>query len=530
MARRLPLTGETSAVSKGASVLTQRRFARDLRAEPIETAPSVDRFATDRAADDSALLRMLINAPRADHPLSPPHNETMFVEREAPPLARPIAPKATRNGATLRAVLLGVAAFAAPLAFWAATGLLLQNPAALAAMAALPATLIAIGLIARHDAIAARAQASEVTALARRAFLPSAEHDPLAAFGQRIRGEIAAFDAAAASAFERLKGFDSAAGAHAEAFEAALQRLDAQAQATKRDFADELDALAQLSAALRTQSEAVEATLGAHANALRQASAGGVADLAAAERALMTQFGMVERASAALAERAQDLRSAGAEAADAAGTLDQTLSEALDALAESTSLNETARRSIETAAKTAAAAAAAVRDATREAIGEPERDISVARTPARAVAQGRAAQPAGDPEPSTRAPWRGFSGVSGASHAAKMTPTGFGHQRPRLPLEVFEAAGVDLDRALPSAALERIAQRSPLGRAARQRATLEAAEDSVARLARYLGRAPAARVKADQFREDPGLSNPSLDAEGGPRLARAYLLIDAALG
>lgn len=89
-------------------------------------------------------------------------------------------------------------------------------------------------------------------------------------------------------------------------------------------------------------------------------------------------------------------------------------------------------------------------------------------------------------------------------------------------------AGVDLGDVLQPGDLERIAQSSRQGAAARRRAVLDAAPNAVGRIARHVKRHNDANVVANEFRARPDLAKSEKKSEGS-ELVRAYLLIDAAL-
>lgn len=95
-------------------------------------------------------------------------------------------------------------------------------------------------------------------------------------------------------------------------------------------------------------------------------------------------------------------------------------------------------------------------------------------------------------------------------------------------IELVADAGVDLDVVLAARDLERIAQSSRHGAAARRRAVVDAAPGAVNRVARHVKRHGDAQRLATQFRARPDLAKSERKGESSD-LVRAYLLIDAAL-
>ncbi len=95
-------------------------------------------------------------------------------------------------------------------------------------------------------------------------------------------------------------------------------------------------------------------------------------------------------------------------------------------------------------------------------------------------------------------------------------------------IDLVADAGVDLDAVLAARDLERIAQSSRHGAAARRRAVVDAAPGAVNRVARHVKRNGDAQRLATQFRARPDLAKSERKGESS-ELVRAYLLIDAAL-
>ncbi|MEQ1616931.1 MAG: hypothetical protein ABL883_01135 [Terricaulis sp.] len=95
-------------------------------------------------------------------------------------------------------------------------------------------------------------------------------------------------------------------------------------------------------------------------------------------------------------------------------------------------------------------------------------------------------------------------------------------------IDLVADAGVDLDAVLIARDLERIAQSSRHGAAARRRAVVDAAPGAVSRVARHVKRNGDAQRLATQFRARPDLAKSERKGESS-ELVRAYLLIDAAL-
>ncbi|NDC58663.1 MAG: hypothetical protein EBZ50_07555 [Alphaproteobacteria bacterium] len=77
-----------------------------------------------------------------------------------------------------------------------------------------------------------------------------------------------------------------------------------------------------------------------------------------------------------------------------------------------------------------------------------------------------------------------------------------------------------------------IVRRSRLGAAARRRAVADAAPAAIARIARIVSRDDDVRRAAAAFRRNPGFdaAGPMDDWSAERDVARAYLLVDAALG
>lgn len=342
-----------------------------------------------------------------------------------------------------------------------------------------------------------------------------------------VKTEMGAIEGALEQHLAAFAASATTLGQHTNAFHDAADGAHAATAALNGKVAGMLEGLSEATrltdAARQSAQEAVRAA-NETAHAVRETTKGAVAE---AKRAAQ----LIRAETATLHDVASETISKFAAAAEAAR----------DASSESQSAAERHAASIEKRLHALAAAAGARKSERSERTAPP------ARAPASPLRW--AAQPARKPEP---APQRAFKGFTTAWTSFLPTPPmrdedipepanessahdlmDFGPSARDVGAELkYEAidliveAGVDLDDVLGVRDLQRIAQSSRRGPAARRQAVADAAPRAVTRIARHVQRNRTAQNVAAQFRARPELAK--ADREDS-EVVRAYLLIDAAL-
>lgn len=353
-----------------------------------------------------------------------------------------------------------------------------------------------------------------------------------------VKTEMAAIECALEQHLAAFAASASMLGQHTVAFHDAADGAHAAAASLGGNVAGMLDGLSEATrltdAARQSAQDAVRAA-NETAHAVRESTKGAVAE---AKRAAQ----LIRAETAALHDAASETIGKFAAAAEAAR----------EATTESQSAAERHAASIEKRLHALATAAGARRSAAEQAPKRAEREAVEARNAANAQKRWTPAQPPLKParsEPAQQRPFKGFtSGWTGflpltsmrgedmprpANETGAYDLVDFGASRQpsnadlkHEAMDLIAEAGVDLDEVLGVRDLQRIAQSSRRGPAARRQAVADAAPRAVTRIARHVQRNRSAQHVATQFRARPELAK--ADREDS-EVVRAYLLIDAAL-
>lgn len=353
---------------------------------------------------------------------------------------------------------------------------------------------------------------------------------------------------AAENALERhLAAFAASAttlSSHTSAFKHAAGDANAAASALNGKVAGMLDGLSEatrLTDAARQSAEHAVAAAAETAHAVRETT-----------RSALTE---AKRAAQIVREETVALHDA---AAETLAKLSAAAHAARDASEQSQAAADRHASSIEKRLSALAATAAVKRAAPPVKAERPVEQVAVANEStaervgslqaAANAAASRWSQPRGNQTREVEAP-RAFKGFNAWNNFLPLTPTR-GAPKPANESHAFNLvefdsndndaalkhdaidlvadAGIDLDAVLAARDLERIAQSSRHGAAARRRAVVDAAPSAVNRLARHVKRNSEAQQLAMQFRARPDLAKSERKGESS-ELVRAYLLIDAAL-
>jgi hypothetical protein len=355
-------------------------------------------------------------------------------------------------------------------------------------------------------------------------------HSEMGATEQALEQHLADFAASAA-----------ALGQHRAVYSEAAEEANCVAAALNGQVASMLDSLAEATRLTDTARQAAEQAVAAAnetAHAVREGTRGAVAEAKRAAQLVRAETQALQESAgetlARLAQAAQAARSASEQCHSAADQQARSIEKRLGALATAARNRKIpAARPSERATERHDAQIAA-NDSADVAALQASAGAAFSRRPPQRLASTRA----------EAAPTRAFKGFSGWNsflpqdppHAASNDDlVTFGAPRRDSDadlkcgaLDLVAASGVDLDAVLAAADLDRIAQSSRHGAAARRRSVFAQAPRAVSRIARHVEKNTAAHQIAAQFRARPDLAKSPSKGEDC-ELMRAYLLIDAAL-
>ena len=361
-------------------------------------------------------------------------------------------------------------AIAAPLAYWGAGPVLAQHPAFLAALGAIavfPAFSILIGAAAARDAAGARNLAAQL-----------------------------------------IDQNDLGAGLGGEDERASWRRTLAEAEDAATAIGDLLT---------RERAAAGEA-----ATELKSS-------IEAAAQTAHRQVRLVREASRLMGEEARTVEATFAETVAAVERMAQTLQRDLESAER---LHAQARDLAARAQADVDAAAARLEQAT--AAARAQSDEAARASDAHAIPQA-----AKEPPPRARAARRSSDPIrtreqasAASSELARDLKLDWLASAPGPAIEMLQTMGVAPCDVIDEADFAAIVRRSRLGAAARRRAVADAAPAAIARIARIVSRDADVKRAAAAFRRNPGFdaAGPMDDWSAERDVARAYLLVDAALG
>lgn len=405
-------------------------------------------------------------------------------------------------------------------------------PFAVGALAPSIAFLFA-GFAARESA-RARDEGAQVAVLAARTI---SGKDAIAAVqaSRALKSEVAALDQVVRDAGQRFAHFHGALATDGAALGEVLTR--------------DIQAMRALRAEIRCEADAITASVGRHVKNLHDAANHLKTETVSVHRLLDEQMGAFGKAFANIGARSAEFAAAASTTTESAETFDAAVSQALQALAHATSLNESARQSCLHSAEAANGAARAVRASTLQAVNDVRQAARLIRVEGGQAVVDESA----------------FAGVHARENIAP--PTKLSHVfdllrlKPQIPpapandsepakpqrapapavepaarreanlADLTRLAGVRAGEALTVADLSYIARASEGGVAARRQAVRVAAGEPVKQLSTYLRRNRDTRRAAEMLRSDPSRAlRAGIGNDNGRALTSAYLLVDAALG
>lgn len=295
-------------------------------------------------------------------------------------------------GGGVAALAWVVGALMAPIGYLGVAGVAALHPALHIALATLifgPAVLIWLGASAAAEAsrtrkIAARLDAKS-QAIAAQPTLSLADEIPPLKASVVLREEIQALNEAVETAVTRLGAIETAAARNIAAFENAISAGGDGAGALAALLDRERATMAGLNAELKTETEAMARQVSRQIRLIQEAAKIFKTEVSAAETSMAAQAETFGDIADLMGERTAAFVGAAEAAGAASSKLDDSLTAALDALAQASSLNDAARQNAELAADAAQAAAGAVRDATSQAVADARRAAETVREEAAAA-------------------------------------------------------------------------------------------------------------------------------------------------
>ncbi len=348
-------------------------------------------YFDDEEKDERDPFELFGDAPEAmDDPIEElslsadePAEEPMTIEPEAP------AP--VRGGFSWAGFMGGLAAFVwvggaigGPLAFYGVDGLVTMDPAMQAGLIALalgPALLFWVTSSAAGEALKARRIATQIAAQGA-SFPTEASEANVQRITSTVKSEIEALNDAVSGAMSRLAELETMAQRNAALFDNAVTASRENTEVMSNALAREHAALTELNDDMKGQTEALAHSVGRQVKLMREASKLVRTEIDAAEDALEGHMGAFQASAAVLGERTAQIQSAADCAAAATASLNGSMTNVLEGLAEATRLTETAKKSTEQAVIAANETASAVRETTRSAVFEAKRAAQLIRAEA----------------------------------------------------------------------------------------------------------------------------------------------------
>jgi len=274
-------------------------------------------------------------------------------------------------------------AIGGPLSYYGVDAVMAMDPAMQAGLLALafgPALLFWVSASAAGEALKARRLATELTRMAQQARFPT-EAGELEAqrVSNVVKNEIESLNDAVASALDRLAELETAAQRNAHLFGEAINASRDNAQQLSYALKVERDAIVELNTDLKGQTEVIAHSVGRQVRLMREASKIVKTEVDAAEAALQSHMAAFSQSASVMGERTADFHQAADTAAAATASLNGTMTEMLDGLAQATRLTETAKKSTAEAVLAANETASAVRETTRTAVFEAKRAAQLIR-------------------------------------------------------------------------------------------------------------------------------------------------------
>ncbi len=280
-------------------------------------------------------------------------------------------------------------AIGGPLTYFGVEAVMAMDPAMQAGLIALafgPALLFWVAASAAGEALKARKLAVELTRIAREAAMPVEAGEAQA---QRLTNvvklEIEQLNDAVSAALDRLAELEAAAQRNAVLFGDAVAASRANTQAMADTLVREREALVEVKADIKDQTDVIANSIGRQVRLMREASKLVKTEVVAAEHALETHLSSFSASANMLGDHTAQFHAAADHANAAAASLNGSMTEMLGGLAEATRLTETAKKSTAEAVLAANETASAVRETTRSAVNEAKRAAQLIRAEAQAM-------------------------------------------------------------------------------------------------------------------------------------------------
>lgn len=309
---------------------------------------------------------------------------------EEPTVIEPKAPAKIKTGFSWAGFAGGLAALVwiggaigGPLSYFGVEAVMAMDPAMQAGLIALafgPALLFWVSASAAGEALKARRLSMELTRLAQQSRFPNDTGELEAQrIANTVKNEIESLNDAVTTALDRLAELENVAQRNAALFADAIN--SSRDNATQMTYAlkVERDAIVELNADLKGQTEVVANTVGRQVRLMREASKIVKTEAAAAEAALHSHLTSFAASADEMGQRTAEFHQVADSASAATASLNGAMMEMLDGLAEATRLTETAKKSTAEAVLAANETASAVRETTRTAVQEAKRAAQLIR-------------------------------------------------------------------------------------------------------------------------------------------------------
>jgi hypothetical protein len=275
------------------------------------------------------------------------------------------------------------AAIGGPISYYGFDAVMAMDPALQAGLVALafgPSVLFWLAATAAGEAFKARRLAGALAELVDSARTPFVSDESQAgAMTLNVKNEVLALQDAVTQALARLQELESAAQRNAAVFDDAVNATRSNADYMAGHLAREREALLELNAELRDQTDTMANSIGRQVRLMREASKLVRTEIGAAEDALEQHLASFAASATVMADRTADIHTAAHGVHGANAALSDTMNGVLDGLTEATKLTDAARQSAHQATAAATETASAVRETTQRAVVEAKRAAEAIR-------------------------------------------------------------------------------------------------------------------------------------------------------
>jgi hypothetical protein len=313
-----------------------------------------------------------------------------LTQAEEPAVVQPEPPAKVKTGFSwagfaggLAALVWIAGAIGGPLTYFGVDAVMAMDPAMQAGLIALafgPALLFWVSASAAGESLKARHLTTELTRLAQQARFPmdASEHEAQRV-SNTVKNEIESLNDAVTAALDRLAELESVAQRNANLFTDAINSSRENAAQMSYALKVERDAIFELNSDLKNQTEVVAHSVGRQVRLMREASKIVKTEVESAEHALQSHLSSFAASATVMGERTAAFHDAADSASAATASLNGTMTDMLDGLAQATRLTETAKKSTAEAVLAANETASAVRETTRTAVQEAKRAAQLIR-------------------------------------------------------------------------------------------------------------------------------------------------------